>query len=303
MVPIRQIGRSYVALVVTALFALFIPAVGFAGEPTVTLACVGDVLLGRGVASAIARHGADYPFAKTRGILQSADIAFCNLECALTKRTQTSRPPKWALRADPGTAKILTKAGFDIASLANNHTQDFGEAGLSDTHKALTDAGIALFDTSPGLGRPAQPVVVTKRGLKIGFLGFRPDKDTLRTARVISFVEARSKCDALVVYFHWGEEYSRRPSAWQRELAHAAVDAGADLVIGSHPHVLQTVETYKGTPIVYSMGNFVWDSRILGSGTSAIYVFTVQKKSVKLVRELPIAIRFSQPHPSPNYSQ
>jgi poly-gamma-glutamate capsule biosynthesis protein CapA/YwtB (metallophosphatase superfamily) len=285
-----HIGRWVVGL----LAVLVLP--GFcclAGEHPVTLLCVGDVLLGRGVAKAVAKHGADYPFAKTRHLIQSADIAFCNLECALTTRTQTPRPKGWALRADSKTASILAKAGFDIVSLANNHTLDFGQAGLDDTRKTLKSEKIAFIETAS-----AEPAIVERGGLRIGFLGFRGDSATGQSV-IAAVKHAQSKCDALVAYFHWGYEYARRPNSTQRSLAHAAIDAGADLVIGSHPHVLQTVETYKGKTIVYSMGNFVWDSRIFDSGTSAMYMFDVRKGSIALKRTIPITVRACKPRLKP----
>lgn len=275
---------------------------------TVTLAVVGDVLLARGVGRQIAKHGPDYPFAATREVISRADIAVFNLECPLSTRGFAHRR-RFLFRADPSLATAVHAAGFDVASLANNHTLDYGRVALLDTISAVTQAGMTPVGAGANGAEARSVKIVTRKGLRIGFLAYtdlptygvvrRDDEPTIAGVNKDTIPgevrRAKSRCDVLIVSFHWGVEYMKLPTERQKEIAHLAIDSGADAVIGHHPHVLQDVENYKRRPIIYSAGAFVWDPVRPDTFTSAIYLIDLGKSSARLVRSIPISTLHSQP--------
>jgi len=219
------------------------------------------------------QRGSDYPFRALAPRLRSADIAFGNLECSLSTRGQPVANKRYRFRGRPANALALRNAGFDIVSLANNHTLDFGREGLADTLRHVRAAGVRTVGAGPTPEEAPALEVLSVRGLRVGFLAFLgmfpPILQPVRGAPHVAMAypstvrdtvrEAAKRCDVLVVSLHAGREYSFRRSARQQQIARAAVDAGAHLVIGHHPHVVQDTEVYRGTPIVYSLGNFVFD--------------------------------------------
>lgn len=291
--------------------ACIVLCVGAEAAPAkVTLAAVGDVLFARGVGKQIGRHGADWPFGKTRGILKGADLAFCNLECPLSTRGVPQKR-RFLFRADPKLATTLRSNGFDVVSLANNHTLDYGREAMLDTIEAVRRAGMTPIGAGKNRADTLRVRVVKRNGLRIGFVAYAdlpsygivllPDRPTVAGAdsgllpREIR--AAKSKCDVLVVSFHWGVEYMKRSAERQRTLARLCIDNGADLVLGHHPHVLQPVEVYKGRPIAYSLGAFIWDGKVFGADKSAIYLFELGKSSARLAKTIPVDIVGCQPRP------
>ncbi|MDR0446745.1 MAG: CapA family protein [Oscillospiraceae bacterium] len=279
----------------------------------VVISIAGDVLLDRGVAVAIAQYGAAYPYEGVSGIFNADDITIANLECPLTQAGGGAMKPKrFVFKADPDNAGELKSAGFDVLTLANNHTMDYLSDGLSDTISALDNAG--LHHSGAGLnGENIPPLIIEKHGVSIGILsysalppeGFMYDGDsaTIAYARAeflddmkAEIADAAARCDFLLVYFHWGAEYRHDIDKQQLEIAHAAVDSGAGSVIGSHPHVLQGKEIYNGAPIYYSLGNFVFDSQIPeGTDEAVIVQLTIGKGGIVSTRELPVIIKDAQP--------
>jgi poly-gamma-glutamate capsule biosynthesis protein CapA/YwtB (metallophosphatase superfamily) len=249
-------------------------------ENPIQIIVVGDTSLARGVQDATTQNGMDYPFDAVSPWLQAADLAVGNYEGVITaedigfKRTHGYR-----LRADPSAASALLRAGFDVLNLANNHTMDWGPAGLEATLDNLHGAG--LITVGAGKTGPAArtPVVTTVRGVRIVWLSYTmipdpPENDrdkedswsrawfgpSFATAKLAGYVqEARQPGDILIVQFHWGYEYENCPKAWQIKLGRAAIEAGADLFIGHHPHIVQPFEAYHKGFIAYSLGNFVFD--------------------------------------------
>jgi len=271
----------------------------------VTLAAVGDVLFARGVGMEIALHGAGYPFKTTQKIIRAQDLAFCNLECVLSNGG-TPHQRLFNFRADPGVAKSLRRGGFTIASLANNHALDYGRESLLDTIAATKSAGVIPVGAGVNRADALSVRVVSRHGLRVGFVAYsdfptakfddRPTIAGVNSDEIPGQIrEAKSKCDVLVVSFHWGVEYKKTPTERQQMLAHLCIDNGADLILGHHPHVLQPVEVYKGKPIAYSMGGFIWDSHLSGADKSAIYIFNLGRSSAKLVREIPVRSVKSRP--------
>ncbi|MGE5579654.1 MAG: CapA family protein [Bacillota bacterium] len=243
-------------------------------EP-VTLVAVGDVMLSRGVAGRIQENGnLGLPFAKVTSLLRTGDIVFGNLENPLTPGREINIR-EMVLRADPGMADALADAGFTVLSLANNHTPDFGATGILDTLRNLDQAGIAWVGAGSDASEAYASRMVEVKGLRFAFLAFTdpgitpplyeasessPGTASADIAKMQAAIkDARLDADFVVVSLHAGVEYEAEPDDLQVELAHAAIDAGADLVIGHHPHVVQPVERYRDRYILYSLGNFVFD--------------------------------------------
>lgn len=241
---------------------------------TVTIALVGDILPAGRVAEAMNREGADYPFRKARDLLQSADIAAGNLETPVTTRGVPARNKQYVFRASPDHVPALREAGFDVLSLANNHSLDQGWEGLEDTIAHLKEAGLAPVGAGANEREAFAPVLIERNGVTVAFIGLSrvvPDvswkagpnhpgvAETYDTRRAVAAIrEAKKRADLVVVMVHWGKERQDWPEPYQRKMGREFIDAGADLVIGSHAHVLQGLEPYKGKWIVYSLGNFVF---------------------------------------------
>ncbi len=222
-------------------------------------------------------------FAGVRPVLEAADVALVNLECPFTERG-VKLPKNFNFRARRELVEILKRGSVDVVTMANNHTMDWGPDGLEDTRLTLDDAGIGHFGAGDDLAEAREPLVVVRNGLRIGFLGyyFQNDEDMLEPRELYALANRAGvagsytslgpmrrmladdvsslarRVDAVIPYFHWGKEGSYDVRDYQVELAHLAVDRGARAVLGAHPHRLQGVEVYKGAPIFYSLGNFVY---------------------------------------------
>lgn len=286
-------------------------ALGKTGSAEIAL--VGDILLDRGVGRVIFDQGLDYPWLKLGNILSGADITFGNLECPLTRRTGgIMKNRNLIFKGKPENASALKRAGFDLLNLANNHTMDYGSGGLEDTLGTLKETGIAAVGGGMNAEEAAEPVFFKKAGMTIGFLGLsafppegyffsdeKPDvarADDARTAAAIA--DAKKQCDFLIVSFHWGKEFDHYPDSGQKTMAHSAVDHGADLVVGHHPHVLQGMEEYGGRLIFYSLGNFVFDRQI-PEGTDETVVLTVSVADGRLKKAEMTPVKISECQPCP----
>jgi poly-gamma-glutamate synthesis protein (capsule biosynthesis protein) len=225
---------------------------------TITISAAGDFTLGGDVptggekrfANMYDEEGAEWFLRNVKEVFTEDDFTVVNLETTLTD-AQTSRAGRQFLfRGREEYTSILTDGGVEAVSVANNHHNDFLAEGKEDTKSALTSAEIAYFGYS-------DEYYTEIKGITLGFLGFTQWDYT--EADIKTRVEAAAKkCEILTVYFHWGEEYNYSPTKLQKTLGHAAVDAGADLVVGSHPHVIGEIENYNGVNIVYSLGNFCY---------------------------------------------
>ena len=180
--------------------------------------------------------------------MRDADYTLGNLECALSDLGQAYVGKNYAFRAAPAAIEVL-KGRFDAMSVANNHSGDYGPAAFLDTLGRLENAGIRGFGGGANLAEAHAPLWIERQGLRIAVLTYDEFKPR-------SF---EAGADLIVPFMHWGWEREAKPSARQRQLARRMIDAGADLVVGSHPHVTQTVEYHRGKLIVYSLGNFVFD--------------------------------------------
>ena len=211
-----------------------------------TLALVGDVMLGRGVAADLNGDWAA-AFVAVAEPLRRADLAFANLESPLTTAPQIAAG--YDLRAPPEAAMALDEAGFDAVSLANNHAKDAGEPGLRETEAALAAAGVTGV---------REGVTYCEAGICVLALDDSGEPVDIDVAadRVRAAV---AEGNIVIVSIHWGGEYQAQPSPRQERLAQSLVIAGADLVVGHGPHVLQRIEWIAGAPMAYSLGNFLFD--------------------------------------------
>lgn len=217
-----------------------------------TFIFTGDVMLGRSVNTRIQKYAdPTWPFKNIASLLSEADISIINLESPfITDCRPTDKGMIFC--ADPKSVFGLVYAGVDFASLANNHIGNQGQKGVDETISILTNNGI----TPIGLGKP---VFNTVKNVKIALISFSdfPQLDENFMSAQIS--EAALSADIVIATFHWGWEYQNKPNNRQIFLGHLAIDSGADIVVGHHPHWVQTDEIYQGKPIYYSLGNLIFD--------------------------------------------
>ena len=241
-----------------------------AEERSVTLGFVGDILLDSAPGQGIAR-GQD-PFALTAPLFRGVELSVGNLECPVA--TGGAAVDKvYTFRADPRTLPVL-RQHFDAVSVANNHSGDYGPAAFRETLQQLRAVRLPYFGGGGDAREAHAPLLLMKNGVKIALLGYdeyhprgfeasatAPGVAWAEDEQMVVDIERARQAGANVVlpFLHWGWENERAPSTRQRELARALIDAGADAVVGSHPHVTQGAEMYRGKPIIYSLGNFVFD--------------------------------------------
>jgi gamma-polyglutamate biosynthesis protein CapA len=262
-------------------------------ESQVRLVCVGDVMLGRGVAETCAREGNDYPFEQVAALLQAGDVTFGNLEAVITNR-ETRFPRVNALRAAPAMAAVLKQVGFDVMSLANNHAIDYQRAGLEQCMGLLEAEGIRPVGVGDTLAAAKKGAVISVSGLRVGFIAYShfpyttfihdPQRESILLLNEEMLRETvaalAERCDVVVVSFHWGKEGSRNVSDYERGLAHLAVELGADVVVGHHAHVCGEVETYQGALIAYCLGNLVFDEQSYGGNEGYVLSCDVTRDGV-----------------------
>lgn len=241
---------------------------------------VGDTSFARGVEEATNQYGMDYPLNQVSPWLQAADLAVGNYEGVIAPDgVGKMRYVGYRLRAQPAAAPALARAGFKLLNVANNHTVDWGPVSLQTTVETLHAAGLQTVGAGPDAEAARQPVVITVRGVRLVFLSFTMvpdppdydrDRDNIWTRSWFGPTFARDKLagyikaalplgDAVIVQFHWGNEYVPCPLDWQIDLARAAIYAGATLVVGHHPHIVQPFEKFGNGFIAYSLGNFLFD--------------------------------------------
>ena len=234
----------------------------------ISLIAAGDIQLDRGVERGFSTADMYVMFEGVRAQLRAADIAVANLESLIARGGRRKRGGI-AFRAHPNTVLSLVDSGFDALSIANNHADDYGPQALLETSRRLREAGIVSLGVSEiEEARPVHRILV-RNGTRVALLGFTvftmghaqvpPNVEGVREQMADDIRRARADADTVVVSFHWGDEYQREPNIWQQTLGRTAVDAGADLVVGHHPHVYQGVEVYRGRAIVHSLGNFLFD--------------------------------------------
>lgn len=242
----------------------------------VLLSFLGDIMLDRGVRSSVGKNfNGDYSklFDKLT-ILKKSDIVFANLEGTASDKGDDGGS-LYSFRMDPSVVPALRGAGINIVSVANNHIGDWGYTAFTDTLSRLKENEILYTGGGYNKEEAEKPAIIEKNDIKIGFLGFsdkgpaymeaKSDKAGILLASDPNFDQiiknAGAEVDYLIVSFHFGEEYEKTHNERQAELSHRAIDAGAKIVVGTHPHVIEDTEVYKGGYIFYSLGNFIFDQR------------------------------------------
>ena len=285
-------------------------------DPSDSLSMIftGDIMMNRGVEQVIHKNGNNdwmFPFLYTRDVLADADITFGNLEGPISDKG-TNVGSKYSFRMDPKVADTLSSAGFDVVSLANNHMGDWGRDAFEDTMRRLQRAGVAYAGGGWNEKESLEPAIFDVRGKRVGFLAFSDvgplwmqSKEALSGIAAIpagnagktyvekSVFQAAKKVDILVVSFHFGEEYEQAPNARQKELARLAIDQGARVVIGHHPHVVENIEEYRGGVIAYSLGNFIFDQGF-SVETMAGLLLKVEFNGNNLAAVIPIPVRMNE---------
>jgi poly-gamma-glutamate synthesis protein (capsule biosynthesis protein) len=267
------------------------------GEPQskrfVSLHFVGDIMLDRGVRKQIvAANDVGYPWAKVQRFLSGSDLVVGNLEGTVNEQPSTyTYDPPFRFVFDPSYIRELAKY-VDVVSLANNHASDVGSAGELETHRWLDEIGVPWFGS---FQHPAPRYDTEINGFDLTFIGyhaFQPAEDEL----IEQIKAAKADGRFVIVMSHWGTEYQTTPDSNQRRLAQLMVDAGADLIIGGHPHVSQTIEEIDGVPVVYSLGNFIFDQEIPATWTAMTVGVIITDDGIKIY-ELPVTTRSGQPIP------
>ena len=289
----------------------------------ITVALVGDVMLGRGVNETLRSMRPEEPWGDVLPALGSADLRIANLECAITghDRPWTRTPKVFHFRADPRAVEVLRAARIDACSLANNHTLDFEQQGLLDTLRHLEAAGIRYAGAGRAREEAARPAFLTARTngtRRVALLAFtdneppfaagpdRPGTNYLPVSmepqvlrRVEAAVEQARGAGADVVVFsnHWGPNMVERPNQLFRRFARAVIDRGADVYYGHSAHVFQGVEIYKGKLILYDAGDFIDDYAVgerLRNDRSFVFRVSLEGRELRRLQLLPVSLQYAR---------
>jgi len=273
------------------------------------LAAVGDINLGDGPGQRIGLHGPGYPWTSVGPALREADIAFGNLECAISTRGR-AQAKEFVFRGLPSSLVAMrARAGMDVLNLANNHAGDYGDGALLDTLRHIRRNGMVPVGAGATERAAFEPRVVERLGLRVAFVGFsailpfefralgrNPGTAWAFPARVRSAVRrAARRADVVIAAFHWGTERALTEHAGQRALAQVALRAGATAVIGAHPHVLQPIRRPLGRLVAYSLGNFVFSAASPGTQRTGILHVGLARRRVHRVRLRRATIVASRP--------
>jgi poly-gamma-glutamate capsule biosynthesis protein CapA/YwtB (metallophosphatase superfamily) len=277
---------------------------------TLRLYAVGDINLGRYLAwHGLLERDTLYPFRALRDTLRAADITFGNLESPIVPDDMAGPDSSGIFHAPSLTATALARGGFTIVNTANNHAWDGGLAAVQATMRGLTRAGVLFVGEGFGRDMAEQPVIVRRRGWRVAFFGvtraWNPAPYTFYQHAGANWVawgdpawiypairalRASGRADLIVVSVHGGKEYAETPPAYHSDFLRGLVDAGADLILAHHPHVLQPVVRYQGAPIAQSLGNFVFLQADPWAGLSAILRVEVAPDKRMRLSAIPIRV-------------
>lgn len=279
---------------------------------TLHLYAVGDINVGRGLVKQRLMQGDTlYPFEKLLDTLHQADLLFGNLESPIAPDSERIPDVGSLFAAPPLAAVALSRAGFTIVSTANNHAWDAGPAAVEETMRALTRAGVLFVGSAYGRDMAEQPVIVQRKGWRVAFFAVtrawnpapyafykHPGANWIAWGEpswiypAIRALKASGRADLIVVSVHGGKEYVPTPPDYHSELLHGLVDAGADLVLAHHPHVLQPVIWYKNKPIVQSLGNFVFLQNDPWTRLSAILRIAIAPDRTMRISAVPVRVGY-----------
>jgi len=272
----------------------------------------GDALFDRGVRHQIKLHGAEFLFDGIDSLFQTSDFALINLECPVTDTASPIRK-KFIFRADPNILPFAKQAGITHCILANNHTHDQGRRGLLSTIRHVSEQGLVPIGAGINQQEACAPGLLQKKDTRIAIFSsvqlilenwmYLEDEPAPCQATSEQLVEAiqlwkqQHPSDLILVSLHWGREFYHRPNIDQVMSAHQLVDAGADAVIGHHPHVVQAIEVYKGKPILYSIGNLIFDQQGHRRDECLAVRLLLSDNKLRSVQLFPLYIYHSQPSP------
>jgi hypothetical protein len=273
-------------------------------EPVITVLGVGDMMFDRGVRRRMDYYGDWYPFENIIGkegrFFKGIDIIIGNLEGAISERRSPVK--KYDFAFDKSMAQVLKRYNFSAVNLANNHTLDQGNYGYKDTTDILDEVGIGYLGHQTKEDAP-----IWRKNLKgksISFVGINLAGESVNNETVEDIIGEESLLnDYVVVQIHWGEEYRTLPTESQKEFGRQLVDWGADAVIGHHPHIIQGMEVYRGAPIFWSLGNFIFDQDISLETTRSILAGLVFGQSSTSVHVFPVIIESGQPRLAEGYER
>ena len=250
-----------------------------ADRPPLTIIAMGDIMLDQLTRKKLKEYDPSYPFLKVKHLLEQGDVIFGNLEAPISARGTPLTGKKYTFCAAPFSVQCLQDAGINMVSLANNHIMDYGQEALIDTLNILAEHNIAAAGAGTDSTQAHASTIMESKGYRVALLAYTDDfavpaqhRSFWRAAeqkpgaallhdhnQIKADIERlRPAADLVLVSFHWGYEYTSNVAAEQQKLGRLAIDAGADLVLGHHPHVPQGIEIYRGKPIVYSLSNFVF---------------------------------------------
>ncbi|MEW6525130.1 MAG: CapA family protein [Spirochaetota bacterium] len=270
------------AIYIVVLFCIFklscttpeerIPKYSIATSSGYGMLFIGDMMFEWAVKDIMQRYGTDYPLKKVKPFFQSFDFVMANLESPLTNNRTSLVYQKYIFKAPPSIAFVIADAGITAVTLANNHMLDYGGTGLLDTLTSLSDAKVLYAGAGKNETTASLPVMHQLGPARIAVLCYtqisskemiaknNPGINFFELKKAQSDIKKYRFCDSVIINIHWGNEYFYYPSSKQIDIAHALINAGADAIIGHHPHVYQGIEIYKNKPVIYSLGNFLFGS-------------------------------------------
>lgn len=278
----------------------------------------GDIQFDGAPGAAAATQGYDYPLALIASLTAAADLRIANLECALATSGAPVADKKYTFRADPALVAAL-QGRLDVLSLANNHVLDYGPAAFTETRERLASAGLLTVGAGDDRAAAVRPLSLEVNGLRVAIVAGgdlfpvpvalrdswaagddRPGIATADWETLVPAVTAAARdADIVIAVLHWGYEYIATPAAGQVALARRLIDAGADLIIGSHPHVVQPLEVYKGRLITYSLGNFIMEpGRPAANDALAVNVSLNNDGSLRRALVTPLRYDAGRPRPA-----
>ena len=239
-------------------------------EPTVTFVFAGDLMPDRGIRNAIEKKGIEPLFQHLPYDFNAVDYAVANMECAVCDSSIEKENKKFAFRANPEWMGGIRKHGINIVSLANNHSSDYGDRGLLQTLDCIRKSDMYAIGANKNRAWAGVPLLISKGKIKVALFSsslLKSDSRYMCHASVaelekrIRIYKANHPCTVMILLLHWGVEGKEKPENEQVQNAHSLINAGVDVIVGTHPHVVQPIEQYKKGLILYSLGNFIFDNQ------------------------------------------
>jgi poly-gamma-glutamate capsule biosynthesis protein CapA/YwtB (metallophosphatase superfamily) len=281
----------------------------------IIISLVGDTCFDGALKKHIGKYGISYPWDKVSSYFKEDDLTVVNLETSATTGGKKWPDKQYNFRSNPNSIKGMAEAGVEVATLANNHVLDYGYSGLLDTLKYLDKYNIKYTGAGKNKKEAIEGVIVEVKGVKIGIVSFSrviPDMKWYATNKRPGLVsgydyyvgemtkkiaEMKKKSDIVILSIHWGVERSTTPRKQEINVAKKAIESGADIVMGHHPHVLQGIQVYKGKPIFYSLGNFIFNSGSKAGTNTMIGQVYIKDKTIQSINVIPCKIVNGRPIP------